>query len=72
MGAAAIVAALERLRSDGALAGDAAAGGGRHLCRRRSTRADAALDWTQPAAALDRIVRAFDPAPGALHALGAR
>ncbi len=30
----------------------------------RLTRADAALDWTLPAAALDRQIRAFDPWPG--------
>ncbi len=31
----------------------------------RSTRAQALLDWTLPAAVLERKVRAFDPAPGA-------
>jgi methionyl-tRNA formyltransferase len=30
----------------------------------RLTRADAALDWTLPAATLDRRIRAFDPWPG--------
>ncbi len=33
-------------------------------------RADARLDWTQPAAALDRRVRAFDPWPGTATTLG--
>jgi methionyl-tRNA formyltransferase len=35
------------------------------------TRADAVLDWSQPAAALARAVRAFDPVPGATFSLAA-
>ena len=35
----------------------------------RLTRADAALDWTLPAAALDRQIRAFDPWPGSVTVL---
>lgn len=36
------------------------------------TDADAALDWTRPAAELERAVRAFDPVPGAHTHLGDR
>lgn len=32
--------------------------------------ADARLDWQRPAAALDRVVRAFNPVPGAYFMLG--
>lgn len=32
-------------------------------------REDAIVDWTQPAAVVDRVVRAFDPAPGAVTTL---
>ena len=35
----------------------------------RLTRADAALEWTLPAAALDRQIRAFDPWPGSVTVL---
>ena len=35
----------------------------------RLTRADAVLDWTAAAAALDRQIRAFDPWPGAVTTL---
>ncbi|MGC8477307.1 MAG: methionyl-tRNA formyltransferase, partial [Acetobacteraceae bacterium] len=36
----------------------------------RLTRADAVLDWTAPAEALDRQIRAFDPWPGSVTLLG--
>ncbi len=35
------------------------------LCARRSTKAEAAIDWRSRAAIIDRQMRAFDPAPGA-------
>jgi methionyl-tRNA formyltransferase len=61
LGAAAIVAALERLDTlppqpqDDAQATYAA----------KISRDDARIDWTRPAAYIDRQVRAFDPTPGA-------
>ena len=33
--------------------------------RKKLAREEGALDWRQPAAALERAVRAFDPWPGA-------
>ena len=33
-------------------------------------KAEAAIDWTQPAAAIERKLRALDPAPGASGRLG--
>jgi methionyl-tRNA formyltransferase len=63
-GAAAVVAVLQRLAQDGRVdpmpqpaAGVTYAG--------KVDRAEAVFDWTQSAAVLDRVVRAFDPAPGA-------
>jgi len=67
-GADAIVAVLGRLAAEGRLAstpqpaGDATYAG-------KVGRAEARLDWTRPAVALDRVVRAFDPVPGAATAL---
>ncbi len=68
MGADAIVATLERLRARA------------RSLRRRSPpegvtyaakidAGQAALDWSQPAVVLDRMVRAFDPVPGARFTL---
>lgn len=37
---------------------------------RKIDKAEAAIDWSEPAAALERRVRAFDPAPGMHFALG--
>ncbi len=63
-GADAIVAALERLARDGALAAAPQPPRGVTYAA-KVTRADAAIDWTKPAAAIDRQVRAFAPVPGA-------
>lgn len=63
-GAAAIVAALERMTRDRVLAATPQPAAGMTYAA-KITRADAALDWALPAATLDRIVRALDPAPGA-------
>ncbi len=38
---------------------------------RKIDKAEASIDWTQPAAAIERRLRAFDPAPGANTRLGA-
>ncbi|MEO8507446.1 MAG: methionyl-tRNA formyltransferase, partial [Betaproteobacteria bacterium] len=69
-GAAAIVAVLERLARDGALAAIPQPAAGVTYAAKIG-RADAALDWTQSSAMLDRTVRAFDPAPGAFTQWGA-
>jgi methionyl-tRNA formyltransferase len=37
---------------------------------RKIEKAEAALDWTQPAEVLERKIRALDPAPGAASAVG--
>jgi methionyl-tRNA formyltransferase len=66
LGAQAMVQALSRLHElhprpqDSALATHAA----------KVTRAEAAIDWTQPNDAIDRRVRAYNPAPGAETRLG--
>jgi len=63
-GAAAIVTVLERLARDGGLdALPQPADGVTYAAK--IGREDALLDWSQPAVALDRAVRAFDPVPGA-------
>jgi methionyl-tRNA formyltransferase len=66
-GAAAIVAALARLERDGALRGVAQPAEGASYAA-KVTRMDAAIDWRRDAREIDRQVRAFDPAPGALAA----
>ena len=63
-GAAAIVAVLERLAREGKLPAVAQPGDGVTYAVKIG-RDDARLDWSQPAVALDRAVRAFDPVPGA-------
>jgi methionyl-tRNA formyltransferase len=63
-GAQAIVATLTRLARDGHLPAIPQPAVGVTYAA-KIDRAEAALDWTQPAAVLDRVVRAFDPAPGA-------
>ena len=63
-GANAIVAVLGRLARDGALAATAQPADGVTYAAKIG-RVDARLDWAQPAEMLDRIVRAFDPVPGA-------
>ena len=66
LGAQAMVDALARLPElrprpqDSSLATHAA----------KVTRAEAAIDWTQPNDAVDRRIRAFNPAPGAESRLG--
>jgi methionyl-tRNA formyltransferase len=66
-GAAAIVAALERLERDGALRGVPQPVEGASYAA-KVTRMDAAIDWRRDAREIDRQVRAFDPAPGAFAA----
>ncbi|MFO1414685.1 MAG: methionyl-tRNA formyltransferase [Burkholderiales bacterium] len=68
-GAAGVVAVLERLARDGRLEAQAQPADGVTYAS-KIERADAVIDWTQPAAVLDRVVRAFDPAPGASTHLG--
>jgi methionyl-tRNA formyltransferase len=68
-GARAIVSALRKLEATGALPAEAQPSEGVTYAP-KIERSHAALDWTQPAAALDRVVRAFDPVPGAFTYLG--
>lgn len=68
-GAAGIVGVLERLARDGRLPATPQPDDGITYAA-KIDRAEAVLDWRQPAAALDRVVRAFDPAPGASTHLG--
>jgi methionyl-tRNA formyltransferase len=64
LGAAAIVRALRRLAADGKLASTAQpAAGATHAPK--FGRNDAAIAWSSDAPAIDRQVRAFNPAPGA-------
>ena len=70
MGAAAIVRALRRLEADRSLAATPQPLEGVTYAG-KVARADAELDWKQPAVALLRRIRAFDPAPGAFTSLGA-
>jgi methionyl-tRNA formyltransferase len=63
-GAAGIVTALQRLARDGTLPASPQPRAGVTYAA-KIARADAALNWALPATTLDRIVRAFDPAPGA-------
>jgi methionyl-tRNA formyltransferase len=61
LGARAIVEALGRLESLVPQPQDAA----RATYAAKIEKAEAGIDWAQPAEAIDRQVRAFDPAPGA-------
>jgi len=63
-GAEAIVGVLARRAKDGRLDARAQPDDGATYAA-KVDRAEAILDWTLPAATLDRVVRAFDPAPGA-------
>ena len=63
-GAAAIVDVLRRLARDGALASAPQSASGATYAAKLE-RAEAAVDWTQPALTIDRCIRAFDPVPGA-------
>lgn len=68
-GAAAIVGALDALAANGTLPSTPQpAQGVTHAGK--VTRAHAVLDWRRTAVALDRVVRAFDPVPGAATQLG--
>ena len=64
LGATAIVAALGRLQADGALVATPQPAEGATYASKIDP-AQAVLDWAQPAQALERKVRAFDPVPGA-------
>ena len=63
-GAAAIVAALTRLRLDGRLEAWPQPESGASYAP-KIAKSEAQIDWTRPAPALARQIRAFDPAPGA-------
>ena len=63
-GAAAIVDVLRRLARDGVLSSIAQPAAGATYAAKLE-RAEAAIDWTLSAPAIDRRVRAFDPVPGA-------
>ena len=68
-GAAAIVAALDQLLRDGALpATPQPADAVTYAVK--VARAEAAINWTRPAASIERTVRAFDPVPGAHTTVG--
>jgi methionyl-tRNA formyltransferase len=68
-GARAIVAALTRLARDGAIERTPQPATGATYAS-KVERADAAIDWSASAEAIDRQVRAFDPVPGAATMLG--
>lgn len=67
-GADAIVAVLRRLAADGSLPATPQPATGATYAGKIG-RADARLDWRRAAHDLDRVVRAFDPVPGAATAL---
>jgi methionyl-tRNA formyltransferase len=67
-GARAIVAVLERLLEDGALAGTPQPAEGITYAK-KITRTDTAIDWRGSARTIERQIRAFDPSPGATTAL---
>jgi methionyl-tRNA formyltransferase len=70
VGAAAIVDVLRRLVRDGALdATPQPATGATYAAK--VERADAVIDWSGSANAIDRQIRAFDPVPGAATHFGA-
>ncbi|MEO8347133.1 MAG: methionyl-tRNA formyltransferase [Betaproteobacteria bacterium] len=64
VGARAIIAVLIRLARDGAIEATPQPATGATYAN-KIERADAAIDWGQSAAVIDRQVRAFDPVPGA-------
>jgi methionyl-tRNA formyltransferase len=68
LGAAAIVETLGRLQRDEALAATPQPAEGATYAAKVDV-AQAVLDWAEPAAVLERRVRAFDPAPGARFVL---
>ena len=64
IGAAAIVDVLQRLgRGESLVAIPQPAAGATYAPK--LDRAEAVIDWTKPALAIDRAIRAFDPVPGA-------
>ncbi len=66
LGAELIVTSLSHLEAD--LAGAREQSDQGVLYAAKISKSEARLDWQQPAQVLDRVVRAFDPAPGArLH-----
>lgn len=67
-GATAIVAALESLRDAGTLDATPQPAEGA-IYAAKLDKAEAAVDWSRPAAEIARQVRAFDPAPGATAVL---
>lgn len=69
-GAAAIVEALGRLQREDVLASSPQPPDGATYANKIG-RADARIDWERDASAIDRKVRALDPAPGAITALDA-
>jgi len=68
-GAAAIVGTLDRLARDGRVDATPQPSEGATYAA-KIERSEAALDWRSDADAVDRSVRAFDPAPGAVTAIG--
>ena len=66
LGATAIVQALASLQGLSATPQDAS----RATYAAKISKAEARIDWTRDSVALDRQVRAFDPAPGAQTSLG--
>src|SRR5687767_1785889 len=68
LGAAVIVDVLHRLRRDRALVAVAQSDEGATYAAKIG-RSDARIDWRADAEAIDRLVRALDPAPGAVTAL---
>jgi methionyl-tRNA formyltransferase len=69
LGAAAIVAALQALQRGPLAHTPQPAAGVTYAAK--IDKAEAAIDWRHPAVAIERRVRAFDPAPGAGFACGA-
>jgi len=64
LGAARMVATLERLARDFALPATPQPAEGVTYAA-KITQSDAAIDWTRTAVEIDRVIRALDPAPGA-------
>jgi methionyl-tRNA formyltransferase len=68
-GARSILSVLARLARDGALEATPQPATGATYAK-KIERADAAIDWTNGAEAIDRQIRAFDPVPGAAAHFG--
>jgi methionyl-tRNA formyltransferase len=67
-GSRALVGVLRRLAAGESILGDAQPADGATYAP-KIERSEATIDWTASAAAIDRQVRAFDPAPGASSVL---